>query len=484
VPRRTPDKIKKPPGLRNIFSIDQILELLNDIPGIDREKAEMIQRHWHALVTSSDKSDLTRLDGTHEIAIKHYLDSAMPLAFMTLPSPLLDIGSGAGFPGLVLKILSPQTKVILGENRPKRVKFMRQVIADLKLSDIEVYDHRIGPGFKLEVKGVVTRALESARDTLYRVQSFLPAGGKVILLKGPKGTDEINEATSEMTDFQHQKTYSFNLKSTDNRRQIVVFERKNESLKMSPAHQPHITQITSRANEHFKSLVALTEAKGIKKAQQYLVSGEKLVNEILNSNLSSDLQYLITEPAHESNYAKQVMLAPQLFRELDVLGTRFPIGVMRLPELRTWVPEKKGGLTVLLPFQDPGNIGAAIRSAAAFGAERVVLLQEAASPFLPKAIRAAANAIFHIEIQKGPSLAELIDLPLEIFRLDLEGEAIDRVSFPSELILLPGVEGYGFKEKGKTRPVSISHADKIESLNAQSALSIALYEIRRQRQLA
>ena len=55
------------------------------------------------LVESDDKTDLTRLETTQEIAIKHYLDCAMPLKFTKLPSPLLDIGSGAGFPRNTLK---------------------------------------------------------------------------------------------------------------------------------------------------------------------------------------------------------------------------------------------------------------------------------------------------------------------------------------------------------------------------------------------
>jgi 16S rRNA G527 N7-methylase RsmG len=62
-------------------------------------KAAQLRRHWQLLVESDDKTDLTRLETTQEIAIKHYLDCAMPLKFTKLPSPLLDIGSGAGFPG-------------------------------------------------------------------------------------------------------------------------------------------------------------------------------------------------------------------------------------------------------------------------------------------------------------------------------------------------------------------------------------------------
>mgnify|MGYP000045878863 CR=1 FL=1 len=489
----------------NVFSTAEILELLSDIPGINAGKAEQIRRHWLALVQSEDRTDLTRLESARDIAIKHYLDCALPLKFVELPSPLLDIGSGAGFPGLVLKILSPETHVILGEVRPKRTRFLEQIIADLGLTGVEVFAHRIGPQFPLEIQGVVTRALESSRDTLYRVQPFLPKGGKVILLKGPKGDEEIAEAVGELTDFQHEKTFRYNLGNTGNERRLVVFTRTRESLRIKNEPGPSgfpagktvsrgeaargykTIEITSRANEQFKSLLSLGEARAIRKSGQFLVSGERLVREIAgDKKLSASLISIITEPALPAIDAPcdRVMLAPALFREVDFSGTKFPLALMRTPAMPEWQGKLEDGVTVFLPFQDPGNVGAAIRSAAAFGARRVVLLRESASAFLPKAVRAAANALFHVELFSGPSLDELIALGLPLYRLDIEGEDLRDIEFGKQVGLIPGVEGYGFKSHGKTIPVRIPIAGNVESLNAQSALSIALYEISRSQKVA
>ncbi|HNN01871.1 MAG TPA: 16S rRNA (guanine(527)-N(7))-methyltransferase RsmG, partial [Turneriella sp.] len=170
---------------------------MRGIPGVNAASVAQLCRHWAMMVESDDRTDLTRLEHERDIALKHYLDCALPLKFTTLPSPLLDIGTGAGFPGLVLKILSPQTHVILGEVRPKRTRFLQAVIDELGLKGVEVFAHRIGPQFPLEINGVVTRALESCRDTLYRVQPFLPQGGRVILLKGPRGEEEVAPAIKE-----------------------------------------------------------------------------------------------------------------------------------------------------------------------------------------------------------------------------------------------------------------------------------------------
>lgn len=477
---------------------------MREIPGINADKADQLRRHWLALIQSEDRTDLTRLESPRDIAIKHYLDCALPLKFVQLPSPLLDIGSGAGFPGLVLKILSPETHVILGEVRPKRTRFLEQCIADLGLTGVEVFAHRIGPQFPLEIQGVVTRALESSRDTLYRVQPFLPKGGKVILLKGPKGDEEVAEAVGELTDFQHEKTYRYNLGNTGNERRLVVYTRMRESVRAPASADPQpravvrqvpgsppaargykTIEITSRANEQFKSLLSLSEARSIRKSGQYLVSGERLVREIVaNADLKNSLICIISEPTLPSLPADcdRVVLAPALFREVDFSGTKYPLALMRLPEMPEWQGKLEDGVTVFLPFQDPGNVGAAIRSAAAFGARRVVLLKESASAFLPKAVRAAANALFQVQLMNGPSLDELIATGLPLYRLDIEGEALDRIDFGEQVGLIPGVEGYGFKTHGSTIPVRIPIAGSVESLNAQSALSIALYEISRARQ--
>lgn len=447
------------------------------------------------LIESEDRADLTRLESESDIALKHYLDCALPLKFIELPSPLLDIGSGAGFPGLVLKILSPQTHVILGEVRAKRVRFLQAVIDELRLTGVEIFAHRIGPQFPLAVNGVVTRALESCRDTLYRVQPFLPQNGRVILLKGPSGETEIAPALAEMNDFVHEATFRYRLANTQHERRLIIFRRVRETIRGAVAkpqnQQPHgnrqITEreITSRANEVFKSLRHLSDARGIRKEQRYLVSGQKLVNEIIHSPaLAANLLAIVRAAVHEPlpTNAEQLILAPALFRELDTLNTQSPMAVMHLPQLPRWNAESDtNGVTVFLPFQDPGNVGAAIRSAAALGADRVVLLKEAASPFLPKAIRAAANAIFHIPLMLGPSLAELLRAVPGILRLDLSGTNIAEVPLHNNVLLLAGVEGYGFTEAGSSIPVTIPVAGEVESLNAQAALSIALYEIMRRR---
>jgi tRNA G18 (ribose-2'-O)-methylase SpoU len=170
-------------------------------------------------------------------------------------------------------------------------------------------------------------------------------------------------------------------------------------------------------------------------------------------------------------------LAPQLFDTLDLFGTSHPIVLVKIEEIPKWSPSDglPQGCTLFVPFQDPENAGAVIRSAVAFGAAGVVLLAEAANPFHPKSVRASGGAVFRANLLEGPSMMDLPeDLPL--VTLSREGQTISNFSFPARFALLPGIEGPGLPDRFRTSAVSIPISPQVESLNAAIAASIALFE--------
>lgn len=132
----------------------------------------------------------------------------------------------------------------------------------------------------------------------------------------------------------------------------------------------------------------------------------------------------------------------------------------------------------MVPFQDPENVGAVIRSAMAFHVDRIVMLAESANPFHPKAVRTSAGAVFSAPIVQGPCLSEIPpDLPM--VALSSTGQSLVDLRFPPSFCLLAGMEGPGLPAELRPHAVAIPMAAGVESLNAAVAVGIALYEWRR-----
>ena len=175
-------------------------------------------------------------------------------------------------------------------------------------------------------------------------------------------------------------------------------------------------------------------------------------------------------------------LTDPLFKEIDTAGTKAPLLLVNVPPMEEWTPEATwpDGCTLFIAFQDPENVGAMIRSAAAFGVKRAVLLREAAHPFHPKSLRAAGPAVFQVQLMQGPSIKDLASGDVPLIALDGEGADLSSEPFPERFGLVPGVEGPGLPEhlrRGHSRRIPIEAG--VESLNAATATAIALYAWRR-----
>jgi tRNA G18 (ribose-2'-O)-methylase SpoU len=175
-------------------------------------------------------------------------------------------------------------------------------------------------------------------------------------------------------------------------------------------------------------------------------------------------------------------LAPLLFKTLDVIGTNAPMVLMDIPAMRQWDPADglPEGAGVIIPFQDPENVGAMVRSAVAFGLDYVILLAESAHPFHPKAVRASGGAVLAADLWEGPSVQDLPeDLP--IIPLSGEGKPLGETPFPETFAFLPGLEGPGLPERFRTFARAIPIRRAVESLIAATAAAIAFYEWSRRR---
>jgi TrmH family RNA methyltransferase len=131
---------------------------------------------------------------------------------------------------------------------------------------------------------------------------------------------------------------------------------------------------------------------------------------------------------------------------------------------------------------DPANVGALIRTAAALGIERVVLLKESAHPYHPKAIRAASGTTFTVSLAQGPSIRDLPEKATGL-TLDVRGENLPAFRWPKDVRLLVGEEGPGLPPIISGTRLAVPMTGSVESLNAVVAAGMALYAYRVQHPL-
>jgi 16S rRNA (guanine527-N7)-methyltransferase len=159
-------------------------------------KPEVLDKIWtyHQMIReNNDDGDLTRLRAFETMVLRHYVDCTLINAFVKeWPNRMIDVGSGAGFPGIPLAIVNPQIRLTLCEPRPRRVEFLNRVIQKLGLKNVDVFGHKVtSSSMDIPVMGVITRAFEDFQTTLLRVDRALQPGGRAYFLKGPAAREEV-----------------------------------------------------------------------------------------------------------------------------------------------------------------------------------------------------------------------------------------------------------------------------------------------------
>lgn len=242
--------------------------------------------------------------------------------------------------------------------------------------------------------------------------------------------------------------------------------------------KPQIKKIESASNALYKKLLDLTTGRGVQEHGLCLVSGEKIIAEVLQKP-TPDMFWISTTEEHslfaQTPRAQIILLPVELFKKLDIVGTHAPLLCYPLPEIKPWTPTAAQGLEVVCGLGDPNNLGALLRSALAFNVSSIILLKESCQPFHPKVIKSSAGACFQIPLYKGPSLQDIASFGPELYALDMEGTPLPEFAFPKNLRVLLGEEGSGVPKNIPLQRISIPMNPKLESLNATVAASLLFY---------
>lgn len=200
------------------------------------DKEKMYEIYTDYLLEVNSHTNLTSITDPNEIEIKHYQDSLSVLPYIKEGSKVLDIGAGAGFPGIPLAI-EKDIDLTLIDSVNKKVKFMNEVIEKLNL-DKAVAIHTRAEDFAGEKREtydvVVSRAVANMSTLLEYCLPFLKTGGVFIALKGPKADEELDQAKNaiKVLGGKVKKIDRFNLDG--NERVNIIVEKVHPTKKQYP----------------------------------------------------------------------------------------------------------------------------------------------------------------------------------------------------------------------------------------------------------
>ena len=208
----------------------------------DRQK-EQYERYFELLVEWNEKINLTAITEKDEVYLKHFYDSIAPILqglIENQPIRLLDIGAGAGFPSLPMKILFPELDVTIIDSLNKRINFLHLLAEELGLSRVHFYHGRAedfaqDKAFRAQFDIVTARAVARMQVLSELTIPYLKVGGRLLALKASNAPEELEEAKNALNILFSKVEYNlqYELPNGDPR-YITVVEKKKETPNKYP----------------------------------------------------------------------------------------------------------------------------------------------------------------------------------------------------------------------------------------------------------
>lgn len=240
--------VDQPDHMHRIDPMDQVQSEfcgLLEPRGIQLNKLQLSQfeRYFKELVSWNEKMNLTGITERHEVYIKHFYDSltlSFYVDFANVKS-MADIGSGAGFPGIPLKIAFPHLQLTIVDSLNKRIQFLQHVVDELQLDGVQLIHGRAEDiarqaNFRDRFDVVTARAVARMAVLNEFCLPFAKVGGVFAAMKGTDPAEELKEAARSFKELKGslRKTFQFTLPVSDSNRHIIVVDKKGPT----PAKYP------------------------------------------------------------------------------------------------------------------------------------------------------------------------------------------------------------------------------------------------------
>jgi 16S rRNA (guanine527-N7)-methyltransferase len=206
---------------------------------LNDEQAEKFEKYMNYLLSENEKFNLTAITDKKEIVIKHFIDSILPANEIKAGAKIIDIGTGAGFPAIPLKILRDDLNVTLVDSLQKRVKFLDEVTNLLNLQNVIAVHSRAEDYASKEREKfdyVVSRAVASVPTLAEYLVPFAKLNGKILMYKGSGAEEELLTGKKAILSMGGaiEKTLNFSLDEVESERKIIIIKKIAHTDKKYP----------------------------------------------------------------------------------------------------------------------------------------------------------------------------------------------------------------------------------------------------------
>lgn len=207
------------------------------------KQIEQFEKYYELLVEWNKVMNLTGITEFDEVMQKHFVDSAAAAKYVEMEkvNSLIDVGTGAGFPGIPLKIVYPHIQVTFLDSLNKRIKFLEEVVDNLGLTGIETVHGRAEDAakkaeYREQFDLSVSRAVANLASLTEYCLPFVKVGGKFVSYKSVSVDEEITQSKKAVYVLGGEigKVEKFNLPESDMERALVIVEKKRSTPKKYP----------------------------------------------------------------------------------------------------------------------------------------------------------------------------------------------------------------------------------------------------------